>query len=199
LDSAALIGAGAARYLQPDTPLSATTIYVRVIESAVVDTRAVLGRTANPANPSEVLVSRPSDALRARTAADQSYTTLSLGLGVVGLLVGGIGIANVMVIAVLERRREIGVRRSLGATRGSIRSQFLLESVLLGLLGGVCGAGFGAGATVVFSLVQGWSAQVPWVAMGLGAGASVVIGALAGWYPAARAARVPPTEALRTA
>ena len=174
-------------------------MYVRVDPDQVVATRAVLGRTANPASPEEVQVSRPSDALAAQDAATRSFTLLALGLGAVALLVGGVGIANVMVVSVLERRREIGVRRALGATRGSIGGQFLVESVLLSVLGGFAGAVLGVALTWAFAASQGWALIVPWRPVAAGLACALVIGSLVGLYPALRAARVPPTEALRTA
>ena len=150
------------------------------------------------AAPTEVSVSRPSDALAAQATADESLTTLTLGLGAVALLVGAVGIANVMVISVLERRREIGVRRALGATRTAIAGQFLTESVLLSALGGLTGALLGVGVTAVFAGNEGWTVVVPWTPILLGLGCSLVIGTVVGLYPALRAASVPPTEALRS-
>ena len=154
LDETALIGLGVAAKLFGDD-LPPTTVYTRVDPDQVVATRALLGRTANPSAPTEVDVSRPSDALEAQAAADESLTTLTLGLGAVALLVGAVGIANVMVISVLERRREIGVRRALGATRAGIGSQFLTESVLLSLLGGLVGGLLGVGLTTAFAVHAG--------------------------------------------
>ncbi len=197
LDESALVGAGVAATIYGDD-LPPTTIYTRVEPAQVVATRAVLGRTANPAAPTEVTVSRPSDALEAQAAADESLTTLTLGLGAVALLVGAVGIANVMVISVLERRREIGVRRALGATRTAIASQFLSESVLLSALGGLTGAFLGVAVTAVFAGEQGWTVVVPWTPVVAGLGCSLVIGTVVGLYPALRAASVPPTEALRS-
>jgi putative ABC transport system permease protein len=173
-----------------------TTVYTRSREDQVEAVRAVLGATANPENPNEVDVSRPSDALAAKQAADDTFTGLLLGLGAVALLVGGVGVANTMVISVLERRSEIGLRRSLGATRGQVRLQFLVESQLLSALGGAGGALLGIGVTSVYAATQGWPSVVPaWATLG-GVGATLVIGALAGLYPAVRASRLPPTEAL---
>jgi putative ABC transport system permease protein len=198
LDLGALIGWPAAeRYLGFDGDI--TTVYTRTDPDAVEAVRALLARTANPARPNEADVSRPSDALAAQAAVDKTFTGLLLGLGAVALLVGGIGVANTMVISVLERRAEIGLRRSLGATREHIRTQFLTESLLLSVLGGGGGILLGSGVTAVYATLQGWPTVVPaWVVAGA-ITAALIIGGLAGLYPAIRAARVAPTEALATA
>ncbi|MFC4465296.1 ABC transporter permease [Streptomyces xiangluensis] len=197
LDTAALIGWSVA-----ETELRfdghPTTIYTRSDDADVEDVQSILGASANPKAPSEVEVSRPSDALAAKQAASKAFTGLLLGLGAVALLVGGVGVANTMVISVLERRAEIGLRRSLGATRGQIRTQFLTESLLLSALGGVGGALLGVGVTAMYALYQGWPTVVPpWAIVG-GIAATLAIGALAGLYPAIRASRLSPTEALAT-
>jgi putative ABC transport system permease protein len=197
LDSAALIGFPVAERLF-DADSSPTSIYVRAADDQVEETRDLLAATANPEHPEEVEVSRPSDALAAEAAAKSAFTALFLGLGAVALVVGWVGIANVMVISVLERRSEIGLRRALGATRRHIAAQFLTESLLLALLGGACGAALGAAVTAAYALSQGWPAVVPAVALAGAFGAALAIGALAGLYPAARAARLAPTEALRS-
>lgn len=198
LDTGALIGWEAGgRYL--DFAGAITTLYVRTDPGAVEAVRAVLARAANPAAPNEVDVSRPSDALAAEAAVDIAFTGLLLGLGAVALLVGGIGVANTMVISVLERRAEIGLRRSQGATRGHIRLQFLGEALLLSILGGGAGILLGSGVTAVYATLQGWPIEVPaWVIAG-GLAVTLVLGGVAGLYPAIRAARVAPTEALATA
>jgi putative ABC transport system permease protein len=198
LDLGALIGWQAAqRYLAFDG--NVTTVYTRTDPDAVEAVRGLLARTANPALPNEVDVSRPSDALAAEAAADTTFTGLLLGLGAVALLVGGIGVANTMVISVLERRAEIGLRRSLGATRQHIRLQFLTESLVLSVLGGGAGILLGSGVTGVYATLQNWPTVVPtWVVAG-GVTATLIIGGLAGLYPASRAARVAPTEALAAA
>jgi putative ABC transport system permease protein len=175
-----------------------TTVYVRSREAAVEAVQEVLRRTASPERPTEVAVSRPSDALAAKRAADTTLNALLLGLGAVALLVGGVGVANTMVISVLERRAEIGLRRSLGATRGQIRLQFLAESLLLCTLGGVGGAVLGTAVTSGYASAHQWPTVVPLWATGGGLTATLLIGALAGLYPAIRAARLAPTEALAT-
>jgi putative ABC transport system permease protein len=175
-----------------------TTIYTRAEETAVNEVQAILGATANPENPSEATVSRPSDVLEAQEATDDTLSALLLGLGGVALLVGGVGVANTMVISVLERRSEIGLRRSLGATRGQIRTQFLAEALLLSALGGLGGVVLGISVTAGYASSQGWPSVVPPWAMIGGVGATLIIGGLAGFYPAVRAARLSPTEALAT-
>jgi putative ABC transport system permease protein len=197
LDSAALIGFSAAERLL-DADRSASTIYVRANPDAITGVRELLGPTANPEHPEEVKVSRPSDALEARAAAKSAFTSLFLGLGAVALLVGGVGIANTMVISVLERRSEIGLRRALGATRRHVGAQFLSESLLLAAAGGTAGVLLGALVTTGYAASQGWQTIVPPLAIGGGLLAAAAIGALAGLYPALRAARLSPTEALRT-
>ena len=198
LDLGALIGWPAGeRYLDFEGDI--TTLYVRAAPDAVEAVRALLPRTANPEQPNEVDISRPSDALAAEAAADMAFTGLLLGLGAVALLVGGIGVANTMVISVLERRAEIGLRRSQGATRGHIRVQFFGEALLLALLGGGAGILIGWLVTIGYARLQGWPVDIPlWVAAG-GMSATLLIGGIAGLYPAIRAARLAPTEALSAA
>ncbi|HEX3678311.1 MAG TPA: FtsX-like permease family protein, partial [Galbitalea sp.] len=158
-----------------------------------------LAGAANPQNPGEVDVSQPSSALVAEADAEGAFDNLFLGLGAVALLVGAVGVANIMVISVLERRSEIGLRRALGATKGHIRAQFLSEAILLALTGGAVGVGLGSSSTAIYAATQGWSVVIPTIAWTGGLAAAVVIGAVAGLLPALRAARMPPTDALRTA
>jgi putative ABC transport system permease protein len=198
IDTAVLVGfPAAAKYLDFDG--HPTTIYVRTIpNNPAVTTRVdgLLGAQANPQNPSQVTVSQPSAALTAQADAKGTLDTLFLGLGAVALLVGAIGVANIMIISVLERRSEIGLRRALGATRGQIRTQFLAEAVLLSLTGGVAGVAVGAATTVLYARGHGEAVAIPLPAWGGGLAAAVIIGALAGLLPAIRAARLSPTQAL---
>ncbi|MFD7615821.1 ABC transporter permease [Streptomyces sp. NPDC059802] len=195
LDRVAMVGFPAAeRYFNFDG--HPTTVFERSTDASVADVRAILARTISPGRETGIKVSRPSDALAAKAATDEGLTTLMLGLGAVALLVGGVGVANTMVISVLERRQEIGLRRSLGATRGTIRLQFLTESLLLSALGGATGALLGAATTYGFARVQGWTAVVPPWSLAGGLAATLLIGVVAGLYPAIRASRLHPTVAL---
>lgn len=173
-----------------------SSVYTRIDPERVEQARDLLAGAIRPGSPQDVGVTRPSDALAAKNATNESFTGLLVGIGGVALLVGGIGVANTMVITVLERRAEVGVRRALGARRRNIRDQFLVESLLLSFLGGVAGVVIGVGVTVVFAVGQGWPVAIPVWAVAGGLGATVVIGGVSGLYPAARAARIPPTSAL---
>jgi putative ABC transport system permease protein len=195
IDTSVLVGYPAAeKYLSFDGHPS--TVYLRAETDRVDAVDNLLAVTANPESPSEVNVSQPSDALVAQADAKSALNALFLGLGAVALLVGAVGVANIMIIGVLERRSEIGLRRALGATRGQIRGQFLSEAILLGLLGGAVGVALGAASTVVYAHTKHWAAVIPIEAWVGGIAASLVIGAIAGLIPALRAARLSPTQAL---
>ncbi len=175
-----------------------STIYVRAATGQEAAVQSLLAQTANPDAPNEVNVSQPSDALTARAAAAGAFDSLFLGLGVVALIVGAVGVANIMIISVLERRSEIGLRRALGATQGQIRTQFLAESILLAVIGGVVGVLAGAAATAVYASSKNWAVVIPAEAWSGGIASAILIGAFAGLLPAVRASRMPPTVALRT-
>jgi len=198
IDRAALIGFPVAESMF-GVDGTASSVFVRTDPDQVDAVRSVLPSTANPAAPNEVRVNRPSDALAARAATDEALTALLVALGGVALLVGGIGIANVMVISVLERRREIGVRRALGASRRHIRVQFVVEAMLLAALGGVTGVLLGALITGGYAAASDWTVSIPVDALAAGVGVALVVGGIAGLYPAARAARLEPAEAVRAA
>jgi putative ABC transport system permease protein len=197
IDSSVLIGYPAAEhYLRYGG--HPTTIYLRAQSSRVTQVDGLLAAQANPENPGQVDVSQPSALLTAQVAVKGAFSTLFLGLGAVALLVGAVGVANIMVISVLERRSEIGLRRALGATRGHIRVQFLSEAILLSLAGGAAGVAVGALATASYAHAKGWMVVIPVQAWAGGLAAAVLIGALAGLWPALRAARMSPTRALWT-
>jgi putative ABC transport system permease protein len=197
IDSSILIGFSAAeKYFGFDGHPS--ELYVRAQNSQVNAVYNLLAAQANPENPNQVNVSQPSQALTAQADAAGTFDTLFLGLGAVALLVGAVGVANIMVISVLERRQEIGLRRALGATRGQIRIQFLSEAILLALAGGIAGVLLGVVSTAVYAHTKGWAVVIPPEAWAGGLAAATGIGALAGLLPAIRASRLSPTEALWT-
>ncbi|MFE2416361.1 ABC transporter permease [Streptomyces hokutonensis] len=198
IDRSVLVGWDAAR-AQLNFDGHPTVIYIKARESAMEAVRGVLPATVYPQLPGMVQISRPSDALAAKRATQTTFSALFLGLAGVALLVGGIGVANTMVISVLERRREIGLRRALGANRGQIRGQFLTESVVLSALGGVAGTVLGVLATVGYATYQHWPPVVPLTSVAEGFGGAVLVGMIAGVYPSIRAARLTPTEALASA
>jgi putative ABC transport system permease protein len=207
IDTSVLVGYSAAmNYLGYHSAITGhpthgqpTTIYVRAQTSRVNAVQSILAQTADPESPNQAVVSQPSAALSARAQAKSALNSLFLALGAVALIVGAIGVGNIMIISVLERRSEIGLRRALGATKGQIRGQFLSESILLALIGGVIGIAAGTIATEIYASTKGWATVIPPLAWAGGIGAAVAIGALAGLLPAIRAARLSPTEALRTA
>jgi putative ABC transport system permease protein len=198
IDRSALIGYDVAKQLFGIDD-AASTVRVRTDPQQVEAVRAVLAATANPQSPSDVSVTRPSDALAARATTNRALTALLLGLGAVALLVGGVGIANVMVIAVLERRTEIGLRRALGATKGDVRTQFVIEAVLLSVMGGIAGVVLGTAITAGYATVRDWIISVPLITVAASVGVSLVLGAVAGLYPARRASRLAPAEAIHPA
>lgn len=198
IERSALIGwAGAKSLLGFDG--HPTQVYERSTDASVAAVRKVMGATVDPRNPQNVKVTDPSSALRAKAATEGAFSTLLLGLGGIALLVGGVGVANTMIISVLERRYEIGLRRSLGATRGQIRIQFVTESLMLSGLGGLAGVALGAAATGVYAQSGGLPWVVPLWAVSGGFAATLAIGTVAGLYPAIRASRLSPTLALHAA
>ncbi len=197
LDTQALIGAGIAE-AEFGFDGSPTTVYERSDDERVVEVRGLLPAALNPESPSGVEVSRPSEALAAQNAVDQAFTGLLVGVGSIALLVGGIGVANTMVITVLERRKEIGLRRALGATKPHIRRQFLVEAMMLAANGGLAGALIGWAVTAAVAMGNGWPVTLPAVVLVASIVVTVAVGAIAGVLPAVRASNTPPTVALNS-
>ncbi|MEU9381445.1 ABC transporter permease [Streptomyces sp. NPDC048279] len=198
IDNSALVGEAQAT-ARLDGDRAPSTVYVRARPENVAEVQAIAGATANPAAPNMVAVSRPSDLLKARAETKDTLSGLVLSLAGVSLLVGGVGIANTMVVGIMERSGEIGLRRALGARQGQIAIQFLVEAFLLGLLGGLTGVTVGAVAVYAYAAAHTWPATVPVVWVAIGPATAVAVGTIAGLYPALRAARMSPTGALRTA
>ncbi len=196
LDRTALIGYPVAERLLHATS-APEEIYVRANPASIAAVASVLPATADPAAPQDVSVADPVAALTARADAASAFQGLFLALGAVALLVGGIGIANVMVIAVLERRSEIGLRRALGARRLHVAVQFAAEATLLAGCGGVAGAVLGGFSTTVYAAARHWDAVVPVPVLLAAVAVALLVGAAAGLYPALRAARLVPAKALR--
>jgi putative ABC transport system permease protein len=195
MDSTAFLAPDYAETLYPEQPIS--SMYVSSAHGKAGAVRGVLAATVNPARPDGVSVTGLSDYFEAGQMVDRMFRTLSLGLGALALLIGGIGIANTMVVAVMERRGEVGLRRALGARTGQIALQFVLEAAVIGLAGGALGVALGAYATYLYTAVGHMAFALPWWVVAAGPGISVAVGALAGLYPSLKAARVSPTVALR--
>ena len=205
IDTSALIGYPAAQLPRLRQPRPRRARPARRARSTCAPTPARGGGAVaaradrQPRGPERGQVSQPSDVLTARADAAGAFDSLFLGLGVVALIVGAVGVANIMIISVLERRSEIGLRRALGATKGQIRTQFLTESILLAVIGGVVGVLAGIVATAIYAGSKDWAVVIPAEAWSGGIASAILIGAFAGLLPAVRASRMPPTVALRTA
>ena len=196
LNRTAIIGLNVAANLF-ETPDNPGAIYAQVQPEQLDDVRELIPAQANPFAPGEVAVSRPTEALEIREVIDETFARILQSLALIVLAVGGIGIANIMVISVIERRGEIGLRRSLGATRKHIASQFIIESTVLSLLGGVLGVAIGVAIVIGYAQYKDFDLIIPWFWLTIGVGAAFVLGALAGLYPAWRASRLDPAEAVR--
>jgi putative ABC transport system permease protein len=169
------------------------------IPDAMGDIQRVLRREHRIAQglPDDFQIRNQSDILATTQETTQVMTYLLSGIAAVSLLVGGIGIMNIMLVSVTERTREIGIRKALGATRFNILLQFLIEAVVLCCLGGVLGIGLGAGGALIMSKTAGWSTQVSTAAIVMAFAFSAFVGVAFGVWPARRAAVLDPIVALR--
>ena len=169
------------------------------IPDAMADIQKILRREhkLRPERPDDFQIRNQADFLNTLGETTQVFSMLLAGIAAVSLLVGGIGIMNIMLVSVTERTREIGIRKALGATRANILFQFLIEAVVLCLLGGALGIALGAGGAMIFTNVLGWSTEVGASSVALAFGFSAVVGLVFGVYPARRAAVMDPITALR--
>ena len=198
IDTAAILGDRWVRaHFTGDTIGGIAAIYVRAEPGRIDAVRDILAAAASPGSPF-VAVTKLSDLARARTSADDSLAALGVALAGIALLVGGVGIANTMVVSVLERRGEIGLRRALGARPGQIAVQFVTEATVLSLIGGLAGVTLGAGAAAVVAALTRQVLVIPPEALAAGPLLAVLVGAVAGLPPAVRAAGLPPPPALRS-
>ena len=169
------------------------------IEQGMVDLERVLRREHHirPGGENDFTIRNQQDVLQTQQQATQVFTTLLASIAAVSLVVGGIGIMNIMLVSVTERTREIGVRKALGATRGNILLQFLIEALTLCILGGAAGILLGIGTTVVLARVMQWNTLISPTAVVVAFGFSALVGLFFGIWPARRAARLDPIDALR--
>jgi putative ABC transport system permease protein len=169
------------------------------IEQGMVDLERVLRREHHirPGGDNDFTIRNQQDILQTQQQATQVFTTLLASIAAVSLVVGGIGIMNIMLVSVTERTREIGVRKALGATRGNILLQFMIEALTLCILGGAIGVLLGIGTTIVLARVMQWNTLISPSAVIVAFGFSALVGLFFGIWPARRAARLDPIVALR--
>jgi putative ABC transport system permease protein len=196
LDNAAFITQWAAKH-DLGTDGSPTKMYVRARPGTTQQTSDALPTAINLGGTDAVTTKIPSDALQASARADKTLQQTALFAGLLALAVGGLGIANVMSISVIQRSSEIGIRRALGSTRSLIALQFLLEALFVGLLGGLIGALVGVGIVYLVSGLADWVVVINYAKMPIWIGLAVAVAAMAGLYPSVKAARLEPLETLR--
>jgi putative ABC transport system permease protein len=172
-------------------------LYIRAAPGATQSTANAIPTAISLGGPDQVSTQIPSDVLQAAAQANKTLQEVALLAGLLALVVGGVGIANVMSISVIQRSSEIGIRRAVGHSRSKIAAQFLLESLFVGLLGGLGGAGFGVAIVYGVSAVAGWVAVIDYGTIPLWMGLALLVAVGAGLFPSIKAARLEPLETLR--
>tara|TARA_B100000959_G_scaffold220128_1_gene232587 strand:- start:364 stop:1551 length:1188 start_codon:yes stop_codon:yes gene_type:complete len=196
LDTAVIIPKSAAEE-DFDVEQKPTTLYVRATEGNVDSTADALPMAINLGGNEAVTVAVPSDLLEAQGAVDTTLRNILFLMGGLALLVGGVGIANVMSISVIQRSGEIGIRRALGHTKMTIALQFVLEALFVGVLGGIVGVVTGVSVIYLVSSILGWIATLNIPLFLVAGGMALIVSVIAGLYPAWKAARLEPLETLR--
>jgi putative ABC transport system permease protein len=172
-------------------------LYVRTENGTTEATANAIPTAISLGGPDQVSTQVPSDVLSAQAQANQTLQKVALFAGLLVLTVGGLGIANVMSISVIQRSAEIGIRRAVGHSRSTIGAQFLLESLFVGVLGGALGALIGIGVVYLVSSFEHWVVEIGYAQIPIWMGLALLVSVLAGLYPSIKAARLEPLETLR--
>jgi len=196
LDNAAFVTQWAAKHVL-GTNGRPNQLYVRAIPGTTQQTANALPTAINLGSSTQVSTQIPTDVLQAAAQANKTLQQVALLAGLLALTVGGIGIANVMSISVIQRSSEIGIRRAVGHSRSKIGAQFLLEALFVGVLGGIIGAVVGVGVVYAVSAIAGWVVVIAYREIPIWMGLALLVAVIAGLYPSIKAARLEPLETLR--
>jgi putative ABC transport system permease protein len=196
LDNAVFVTQWAAKHVFA-TDGKPNQLYVRSTPKDTQATADAIPTAINLGGPDQVSTKVPSDVLKAASQADKTLQQTALFAGLLALTVGGLGIANVMSISVIQRSSEIGIRRAVGHSRSKIGLQFLLESLFVGILGGILGAAVGVGVVYLVSAFAHWVVVIAYSRIPIWMGLALIVSVVAGLYPSIKAARLEPLETLR--